>query len=455
MIEKNKHYEVEIRDISSDGNGVGIIDGFTVFVPMSAIGDVAEIVVVKVLSHYAVGRIVRLISESYARTEPMCPVFKRCGGCHLQHIKYEKQLEIKKNFIESALSRIGGFEGFECEEVLGMETPERYRNKCIFPIGKGTNSEVVSGFYARRSHEIIPVNDCMVGAEINKDILSAVKEYIDKFNVSVYDENNHSGLVRRVFIRQANSSGEIMVIISINGTELPQKDSFVNMLTRISDKITSIYVNINKKITNVVLGEKNKLIFGKEVIEDTLCGISFRISPHSFYQINPHMTEKLYLKALEMANITEEDTVLDVYCGIGTISLAAAKNAKFVNGVEIVEQAVCNARENAVNNGIENVRFFADSAENAVPKLIENGETPDVVILDPPRKGSDEQTLKAIVSAAPKRIVYVSCNPATLARDAKLLKELGYMPTRCVGVDMFPHTTHIESCMLLCRENES
>lgn len=452
MVEKNKHYEMEIKDISSDGNGVGTIDGFTVFVPMAAIGDVAEIVVVKVLSHYAIGRIIRLISVSDMRTGPICPVFKRCGGCHLQHIKYENQLEIKKNFIESALNRIGGFAGFECEEILGMEEPERYRNKCIFPIGQSKDSGVISGFYAKRSHEIISIEDCMAGAAVNKEILNAVKKYIKECKVSVYDESTHTGLVRRVFIRQANSSGEIMVVVSVNGKTLPQKEQLVAMLTAVSDKITSVYININDKVTNVVLGEKNKLIFGKKVIEDTLCGINFKISAHSFYQINPHMTEKLYAKALEMAGITDEDNVLDVYCGIGTISLAAAKSAKFVTGVEIVERAVCDARENAENNGIKNVQFFADSAENAVPKLIENGESPDVVILDPPRKGSDEETLKAIVKASPKRIVYVSCNPATLARDAKFLNELGYAPTKCVGVDMFPHTNHVESVCLLEKE---
>ncbi len=444
MVEKNKHYNIEITDISSDGNGVGTIDGFAVFVPMTVAGDTVEIVVVKVLSHYAIGRLMNIIKPSTMRKEPECPVFKRCGGCHLQHIKYENQLEIKRSFIEAAMQRIGGFDGFSCDEVLGMEKPERYRNKCIFPIGTDRNGEVVSGFYAKRSHEIIPVTDCMAGAQINEKIVTAVKEYMAEVNIKPYDEATHTGLVRRVFIRDGRNSGEIMVVVSVNGKNIPKREVLIRKLRSVSGNIVSIFININEKRTNNVLGEENKLIYGKPEIEDTLCGINFKISPHSFYQINPYMTEKLYGKALEYAEITEKDKVLDVYCGIGTISLAASEKAKHVTGIEIVEQAVLDAKRNAENNGITNTEFFADSAENAVPKLIENGMKPDIVILDPPRKGSDEATLKAIASASPKRIVYVSCNASTLARDAKFLAELGYTPTKCTGVDMFPNTSHVE-----------
>ncbi len=451
MVEKNKHYIIEINSVSSDGNGVGTIDGFTVFVPMSVTGDVVEIVVVKVLSRYAIGRVLNIITPSPMRTTPKCPVYKRCGGCHLQHIDYKSQLKIKKGFIVSAMERIGGFKGIKCDDVIGMQMPERYRNKCIFPIGLDRNGEVQSGFYAKRSHEIISVDDCMVGSEINSKIVDAVKEYIKEVKVSVYDEEKHKGFVRRVFIRDGKVSGEIMVVISINGKSLPQKDKLIDRLIAISKKIVSIYININESQGNSVLGLENKLIYGESVIKDTLCGIEFEISPHSFYQINPVMTEKLYGKALEFAEISDNDNVLDVYCGIGTISLAAAKKAKVVTGVEIVEQAIEDAKKNAKANGIENAQFFADSAENAVPKLISEGLRPDVVIIDPPRKGSDEATLRAIASADPKRIVYVSCNVATLARDAKFLSELGYKPTKCIGVDMFPHTSHVECCVLLCR----
>lgn len=451
MVEKNKNYTIEITDISSDGNGVGAIDGFAVFVPLTAIGDKAEIVIVKVLSHYAVGRMLRLIRKSPDRKEPDCPVFRRCGGCQLQHIDYQAQLRIKKSFIEQAFRRIGGFDGFECDEIMGMDEPYRYRNKCIFPVGRDKNGNIVSGFYARRSHDIIEVDDCVAGAEINKQIKDALIDYMEESGISVYDEISHTGIVRRIFIREAESSGEIMVVVSVNGDMLPRRERFIKRLRKISDKIVSVYININKKKTNNVLGEENRLIYGKRTITDTLCGISFDISPHSFYQVNPKMTEKLYGKALEYAGIKENDTVLDVYCGIGTISLAAAKYANKVTGVEIVEQAVIDAKKNADSNGITNAEFFAESAETAVPRLIEKGMRPDVVILDPPRKGSDEATLNAIVTAAPKRIVYVSCGVSTLARDAAYLSQFGYMPVKCTGVDMFPHTSHVECVVLLSK----
>ena len=450
MVEKNKHYNISITDVSSDGNGVGNIDGFAVFVPMTVTGDTVEIVVVKVLSHYAIGRLLNIITPSPMRKTPECPVFKRCGGCHLQHIKYENQLEIKRGFIEAAMQRIGGFDGFCCDEIIGMEKPQRYRNKCIFPIGADKTGSVISGFYAKRSHDIIPVDDCLAGSEINRKIVNAVKEYMSDVGIKPYDEVTHTGLIRRVFVRDGRSKGEIMVVVSVNGKNIPKREILIRKLRAVSDSIVSIFINVNEKRTNNVLGEENKLIYGKPEIEDTLCGITFRISPHSFYQINPYMTEKLYGKALEYAQITENDKVLDVYCGIGTISLAASKTAKHVTGIEIVEQAVLDAKKNAENNGITNTEFLADSAENSVPKLIENGMKPDIVILDPPRKGSDEATLKAITSAAPKRIVYVSCNASTLARDGRFLAELGYMPTKCTGVDMFPHTSHIE--VVICFE---
>ena len=454
MVEKNKHYNIEITGVASDGNGVCKVDGFTVFVPMTVTGDMGEIVIVKVLSKYAIGRMLDITTPSPIRRDPKCPVFKRCGGCHLQHIKYENQLEIKGRFIEDAMQRIGGFEDLKCDEIIGMENPYRYRNKCIFPVGTDRNGELVSGFYASRSHDIIAIDDCMAGIWENEKIVKAVKEYMEETGVMPYNEKNHTGLVRRVFIRDGRASGEIMVVVSVNGKKIPQKEKLVSRLTAVSDKIVSIYININETRTNNVLGMENKLIYGKAEIEDTLLGIKFKISPHSFYQINPYMTEKLYGKALEYTNITDKDNVLDVYCGIGTISLAAAKSAKHVTGIEIVEQAVRDAKSNAKNNGISNADFFADSAENAVPKLIEGGMKPDIVILDPPRKGSDEATLRAIAKAQPKRIVYVSCNASTLARDAKYLSSLGYTPTAVTGVDMFPNTCHVETVCLMSHRGE-
>lgn len=451
MVEKNKRYRVEITDIASDGNGVGAIDGFTVFVPMTAVGDIAEVLIVKVLSHYAIGRCMEITEPSSSRCEPICPAYKRCGGCHLQHISYPAQLDVKRGFINSAMRRIGGFADFECGDMLGMETPYRYRNKCIFPIGRNKDGDTVSGFYARRSHEIIPVSDCLMAPEIASKITETLVSFMNEYNISVYDEVSHKGLVRRIFIREARLTGEIMVVVSVNGKIIPHEEILRERLISISEKIVSVYVNINTEKNNSVLGRKNRLIYGKEVINDTLCGINFKISPHSFYQINPIMTEKLYGKALEYADITSEDTVLDVYCGIGTISLAAAQKSKKTIGIEIVEQAVKNARENAKDNGIENAEFFADSAEAAVPKLIDSGMKPDIVIIDPPRKGSDEVTLNAILKAHPKRIVYVSCNPSTLARDARYLADNGYFPAKCTGVDMFPNTSHVETVVLMSR----
>ena len=469
MVEKNKHYIIEITDISSDGNGVGAVDGFAVFVPMTAAGDVCDVLIVKVLSHYAIGRLMEIKKPSPDRMMPECQSFKRCGGCHLQHIDYAAQLRIKKNFVDSAMQRIGGFTDFACDEVLGMESPRRYRNKCVYPIGTDKSGKLISGFYARRSHDIIEVGDCILGGEINERINTAVLSYMRENNVPPYDEKTHTGLVRRTFIRctnpyqvapacggnvaSATMGVEIMVVISVNGDTIPRRERLIKKLRDVSEDIASIYININKEKNNSVLGRDNKLIYGKAAISDTLCGIRFEISPHSFYQINPYRTERLYNKAIEYAKITPDDTVLDVYCGIGTISLAAAKRAKKVTGIEIVKQAIENAKENAKNNGIENAEFFADSAENAVPMLIENGMRPDIVILDPPRKGSDEQTLNAIASASPKRIVYVSCNPATLARDIKYLATFGYTPIRATAVDMFPHTCHVETIMLLQRQD--
>ncbi|MGN1116276.1 MAG: 23S rRNA (uracil(1939)-C(5))-methyltransferase RlmD [Candidatus Ornithomonoglobus sp.] len=451
MIEKNKQYNIEIKDISSDGNGVGTVDGFAVFVPMTAAGDVVEAEITRVKARYADGRAVRLLAPSPDRTEPQCPVYEQCGGCNLQHINYDAQIRAKKSLIEAAFRRIGGFDGFDCDEMLTMESPFRYRNKCIFQIGKNSAGEPVSGFYANKTHEIIPVKDCLLCDGINGRISAALLEYMKENYVSAYDEKTHKGIVRRLFIRSARTSGEIMVVVSVNADGIPKRERLIKRLLEVSDSIVSVYVNINKDKNSGLMGRENRLIYGKSEINDTLCGTEFGISPDSFYQINPHMTQRLYNKALEYAEISENDNVMDVYCGIGTISLAAAKRARHVTGIEIVQRAVADAKKNAERNGITNAEFYADSAENAVPRLIASGVKPDIVILDPPRKGSDEATLKAIADAAPDRIVYISCNPATLARDAKYLAARGYAPVKCAGADMFGNTSHVETVVLMSR----
>ncbi|MGN0182249.1 MAG: 23S rRNA (uracil(1939)-C(5))-methyltransferase RlmD [Candidatus Ornithomonoglobus sp.] len=448
MIDTNKRYNIEIKDISSDGNGVGTVDGFAVFVPMTAAGDVIEAEITRVKTRYAEGKMIRLLTPSPDRTEPQCPVYAQCGGCNLQHINYDAQIRAKKELIEAAFRRIGGFDGFECDEMLRMGDPFRYRNKCIFQIGKNSSGELVSGFYANKTHEIIPVRDCLLCGDINSKISAALLEYMRENNVSAYDEKTHKGIVRRLFIRSARANGEIMVVVSVNADGIQKRERLIKRLREVSESIVSVYVNINKDKNSHLMGRENKLIYGKSEINDTLCGTAFGISPDSFYQVNPRMTQRLYNKALEYAAISENDNVMDVYCGIGTISLAAAQRAKRVTGIEIVQGAVADAKKNAERNGITNAEFYADSAENAVPKLIASGLRPDIVILDPPRKGSDEATLKAIADAAPERIVYISCNPATLARDAKYLAARGYNPVKCAGADMFGNTCHVETVVL-------
>lgn len=440
-VEKNHEYTVKIEALSSEGSGIARVDGYTLFVPQTVVGDEVRILVLKTKSSYGYAKVLEIISPAKNRIEPVCRHFSKCGGCQLMCLSYEEQLNFKKQTVRDALLRLGGIDANP--DIIGMDEPYRYRNKMVFPIDKDGNW----GFYRERSHDVIPLSDCFLGDEINRDIMNTISEYIRKYNVSVYDEIAHKGIIRRGFIR--NSGDEIMVVISANADKLPHSDALVCALQEVSPKIKSIILNVNKKQTNLVLGDKNVTLWGNDRLSATLLDIEYEISPHSFFQVNPTQTEKLYGKAIEFADISENDTVLDVYCGIGTISLTAAKNAKSVIGVEIVPEAIRDAKENAKRNGIENAEFYCAAAEDIVPKLIADGEKPDIVILDPPRKGSDEATLSAIAEASPKRIVYVSCNPATLARDAKFLQKLGYAIEKTTAVDMFPQTTHVETVVLL------
>lgn len=451
-VKKNEKYTAEVTAVSSDGNGICRIGGYTVFVPQTVTGDKVQILIVKANKGYGYGRLLEVISPSPYRTEPLCKSYKRCGGCQLMHMDYQYQLKAKADIIESAMQRIGGFKDFKLSDMVGAEEPHRYRNKMIFPVGTDKSGDVICGFYAQRSHDIMPLDDCFAGGEFNADIICAVKEYMRENNVSAYDEKTHTGLIRRIFTRNSRKYGDIMVVISINGRNIPNREVLISKLRKKSGRIAGIILNINTKKTNLVLGDENITLWGSDTITDSLLGLDFRISPHSFYQINPAMTEKLYAKALEYAELSENENVMDIYCGIGTISLCAAKKAKHVMGVEIVERAIEDARENAAANGISNADFYASSAEEIVPELIEKGEKPDVVILDPPRKGSDEKTLSAVVTAKPERIVYVSCNPATLARDVKFLSENGYGLTSACGFDMFPNTVHVETVVLMSRK---
>ena len=450
-VEKNKEYELKIESVTSEGMGVAHIDGFCVFVPETVDGDVVLALIVKVKSGYAYAKVCEFIEKSPYRIDAVCSEFSKCGGCQLMHIDYKKQLEIKKEIIENAIKRIGGID-ISVSEMIGADSELRYRNKMIFPVGCDKNGEKICGFYRERSHDIIPLTDCYLGDEINAKIIKYLTDFMKKYKITVYDEKNHKGIVRRLYIRKGYHTGEIMVVISMNAKTITHYSELAKGLSEISNDIKSVILNFNTKKTNAVLGDSNAVIFGKETICDYLCGMKYEISPNSFYQVNPQQTQKLYNKAIELAQISDTDNVMDLYCGIGTISLCAAKKAKKVIGVEIVEQAILNARKNAEENGVSNVTFYPSDASTIVPKLINDGEKPSIVILDPPRKGSDEATLGAIVKAKPDKIVYVSCNPATLARDLKFLESKGYKTKTVVGVDLFPQTVHIETIAKLIRD---
>lgn len=447
---KNQEYELEITDITSEGQGIGRVDGFAVFVPKTAPGDRVQVRIVKVKSGYAFGIVTKILTSSPQRCTPACPHAATCGGCQLMHITYPAQLAMKKKTIQDALERIGGIRT-DVKTVIGMETPFRYRNKMVFPIGKDKSGKIVCGFYRERSHDIVPLTDCLLGDASNQDILQAVLCYMQENGVSPYDEISHTGVVRRVFTRRSRATGEWMAVVSVNAKTLPNTKRLVELIRAAVPNVTSVILNHNCKRTNLVLGAENTILFGKDAIEDKLCGLWFSISPHSFFQVNPLQTEKLYQTAMDLANLQGGETVLDLYCGIGTISLLAAKQAKHVIGVEIVPQAIENARENAKRNNIENVEFYAADAQALVPRLIGDGIQPDAVILDPPRKGCDADTLSAIVASGAKKVVYVSCNPATLARDVRVLAEAGYTAETVVGVDLFPWTHHVETVVSLLK----
>lgn len=450
-VEKNKEYEIKIEAVTNEGNGVGHIDGFTVFVPGSVRYDVLQVLIVKVNKTYAYGKVVRIIEPSPYRTESKCEFFDKCGGCQLMHIEYAEQLKIKSDIINDCISRLGGQKDYEFLGVIGMENPYNYRNKLVFPYGVDKDKNPVCGFFAQRSHRVIPLTNCLLGDDLHEKVLKIVNEHVKKYNISVYDEEKHTGVIRRVFLRQGFLSNEAMVVISANAESVKKQKELSQKLMDSDNRIKSVILNVNAKKNNLVLGDKNITLMGKDTISDVLCGFKYEISPNSFFQVNPIQTEKLYNTAVEFADIKETDRVLDIYCGIGTISLLCSKYAKEVIGVEIVPQAIEDAKYNAIKNGVNNAGFLCGAAEDVVPELLKRNEKPDVVILDPPRKGSDEKTLNAIVQAKPDRIVYVSCNPATLARDIKFLTEKGYRLKKVKGCDMFPHSVHIESVVLLVR----
>lgn len=448
-VEKNKIYEMTIDALGSNGEGIGRIDGFTIFVEGALSEERVRVLIVKVKKSYGYGKLLEILSNSTHRVEPLCPVAKNCGGCQLQHLSYEGQLSYKAQKVRDDLERIGGIKDINDLPISGMENPWRYRNKAQFPVGNGKEGIAEIGFYAKRSHRIVDTSMCFLQNPVNDEIIAVVREFMDEFKVSAYDEEKHNGLVRHILTRVGRNSGEIMVCVVINGKKLPHSDVLVERL-RLINGVVSIVLNVNKAQTNVILGAKVITLWGKSVIEDTLGGISFEISPLSFYQVNPIQTEVLYNKAVEMANLTGNETVLDLYCGIGTISLFFAKKARKVFGVEIVPEAIFDARKNAERNGITNVSFEVGAAEEVIPRLFEEqGITADVIVVDPPRRGCDRILLDTIASIQPTKLIYVSCDPATLARDVGVLKEKGFQVRDVHVVDQFPMTTHVECVIRL------
>lgn len=454
-MQKNDILEFEIEDLSSEGLGIGHYEGLAVFVKDTVIGDVVRAKVMSCKKNMAFARAEEILKSSPDRIQPRCPIARPCGGCQIQMMDYAAQLAFKEARVRSVLSRIGGFDeeliDRVFEPILGMEDPWRYRNKAQFPIGKDKEGNIIAGFYAGRTHSIIPCEDCLLGIEENERILSIILEHMREHEIVPYDENTGTGLVRHVFTRKGAASGQIMTVLVVNGKKLPAEDELCRKL-RIVPGMTSIILNINTQRTNVILGKEERVLWGQPYIEDTIGDIRFRISAHSFFQVNPEQTRKLYGKALEFAGLTGTENVWDLYCGIGTISLFLARSAGSVRGVEIVPEAIDDARENARLNGIENAEFYVGKAEEVVPREYErDGSKADVIVVDPPRKGCDEVLLQTMASIAPDRIVYVSCDPATLARDLKYLCANGYELKRVQPCDMFGHSVHVETVVLMTR----
>lgn len=450
---KNDKLTVTIEDMSDTGEGIGKTDGYTWFIKDAITGDKVEAKVMKTKKSYGFARLERVLEPSPHRVTPRCPVARQCGGCQLQAMDYEEQLRYKKNKIYNNLTRIGGLTGLPEVEVIGMDDPWRYRNKAQFPWGTDKDGNPISGFYAGRTHSIIACEDCLLGVEENQAVLEKIREHAIRYHIPVYEEESHKGLLRHTLIRKGFASGQLMVCQVINGSRLPHSQELVESLLEIPG-MTSISLSINRDRTNIILGSKVENLYGPGYIEDKIGQIKYQISPLSFYQVNPVQTEKLYATALEYAGLTGGETVWDLYCGIGTISLFLAQKAKKVYGVEIVPQAIEDARKNAKLNGIDNVEFYVGKAEEVLPEQYEKNHIhADVIVVDPPRKGCDTVCLDTIVKMAPEKVVYVSCDSATLARDLKYLGEKGYGVERVKGCDMFAQGTHVETVVLLTREN--
>ena len=451
MLSKNKEYIVDIVDIGQGGVGIGKYEGFTVFVDGGLVQDKIKVKITKSKKNYAVGDIVEIIEKSPFRVERKCSEsLRQCGGCQIQELDYQKQLDVKTNEVKQVISRIGKLDDVVIHDTLGMEHPFRYRNKAQFPIQKKDNMPVI-GFYKKKSHDLISTDECIIQHEVNDKIIKIIKTYIRAYNVSIYDEKTHKGLLRHLVTKVGFTTGEVMIVLVANGKKLPYLKELASVLKENIPGFKTLVVNVNTQKTNVILGKENIVAYGDGMIRDYIGELVFEISPLSFFQVNPLQTEVLYNKALEYANLGENDTVFDIYCGIGTISLFLAQKAKKVYGIEIVEDAIKDAKRNAKINNMDNVEFYVGKAEEVVPKMYKEGKRANVVVVDPPRKGCDEKVLDTIISMQPDRVVYVSCNPSTLARDLAYLNERGYKCHEIQPVEMFPHSVHVENVAWLSK----
>ena len=451
MLAKNQCFEMTCDAFGQDAQGVCRHEGMAVFVPGLLPGERALVRIVKSEKRYAFGRVEKLLEKSPSRAEPFCPIYKRCGGCVCQHMTYEASLAFKRQQVQDLLQRVGGL-SIEVPPVWGMAHPFGYRNKGAYPVAQ-TDGAPACGFFAPRSHDLVPLpeNGCAIQGEDSAKATQAVLNWMRENSVPAYDEQTGRGLVRHIMTR-STTSGELMVVIVVTRADIPKASRLIELLRAAVPGLCSVCLSVNGRRTNVILGTDIRVLWGKAAMEDTLCGLRFSVSPLSFFQVNPQQTERLYGLALEYAGLTGAETVVDAYCGAGTISLLLAQKAKKVIGIEIVPEAIQNANENAARNGIANAEFHVGATEELLPKLVENGFRPDVIVLDPPRKGCDPAVLQAIIAAAPKRVVYVSCGAPTLARDAKLLTEGGYAAEKVQCVDMFCWTGAVETVMVMSQQ---
>lgn len=452
----NDIIDVTIEDVTADGSGVAKYDNYTIFVSGGVTGDKVNITVTKRNKSYGFGRINSIIEPSPFRTEPVCPAFHSCGGCDFMHIDYNYQIQIKENIIKGNLQRIGGVHPheYDFDGVISAEDTLAYRNKAQLPLGRH-KGKTVFGFYSKRSHSIVPIDKCLIQSEDINTAAEIFLRYANKYAISVYDEKSHKGILRHIYIRTGNKTGEMLFTVVTNSRKsLPHIDELINSLQSCSG-LKGVIQNINTDKTNLILGKENRILWGENKICSMIGDLKFTLSSESFFQVNGTQTEKLYAKALEYASPEDNENVFDLYCGTGSISLFLAKKAKKVIGVEIVEKAIENAKENAENNGISNAEFYTGDCADVVRKLVDSGKTADVVVVDPPRKGCSEDMLRLINEISPKKLVYVSCNSATLARDVKILTGYGYRLKKVCGVDMFAHSGHIESVALIMRTDSS